>query len=539
MTKPEKIDISPQELEALLERVESGSLAPGDFELIKAMAETISFLSSAVDKKGAQLARMLRALFGSKSEKAEAVLGDDTDRAGEKKETGEEEKKKRRGGNGRRAASEYTNAETVVVPHSSHKPGDSCPKCEDGVLYEQKEPSRIVRVRAETPIKATIYELQRLRCGLCGETFTAERPEGVGEAKYDESVVALIALLKYGMGLPLYRLDKLQAALGVPLASSTQWDILEKNIERYRPVVDELCREAALGDVVHNDDTSVKVLDLMGKRREKNPPDDSKRTGMYTTGIVSRRGERTIALYFSGSRHAGENLDRLLALRPHGTKPPVQMCDGLSHNAPAEAETLLGNCLVHGRRRFVEVIENFPDEVRHVIEELGKVYEVDERAREEKLSDRDRLRLHRRESGPRMKKLKRWLDALVEEKKVEPNSSLGDAIEYVTKRWDELTLFLREPGAPLDNNIVERALKRAILHRKNSLFYKSQKGAEVGDSFMSLIHSTELAGENPFEYLHAIALHATRASEAPSEWMPWNFREALERAGEAATVRAD
>ena len=94
-------------------------------------------------------------------------------------------------------------------------------------------------------------------------------------------------------------------------------------------------------------------------------------------------------------------------------------------------------------------------------------------------------------------------------------------------------MFLRQAGAPLDNNVCERSLKKAILHRKNSLFYKTEKGAEVGDLFMSLIHTAELCGANPFDYLTQLQRHA---DELKQDWMPWNYLETLRRASRAANT---
>ena len=160
------------------------------------------------------------------------------------------------------------------------------------------------------------------------------------------------------------------------------------------------------------------------------------------------------------------------------------MCDALSRNLPKEYETILANCLTHGRRYFVKVVENFPQECRHVLEALAEVYRIDAIARERGLSPKQRLRLHQAESEPILKELKAWFKEQLADKKVEPNSGLGEAIRYMPKHWDKLTRFLRVPGAPLDNNLCERALKKAILHRKNSLFYKTKKapGSETSSS---------------------------------------------------------
>ena len=147
----------------------------------------------------------------------------------------------------------------------------------------------------------------------------------------------------------------------------------------------------------------------------------------------------------------------------------------------------------------------------------------------------ERLRYHQQHSAPVMEELRGWLNTQFAERIVEPNSGLGMAMRYLLKHWERLTLFLRQPGAPLDNNLCERALKKAILHRKNSLFYKTANGARVGDLFMSLIHTCELSGANPFDYLTQLQLHAGDLVRDPGQWMPWNYRATLE----VASVRLD
>jgi hypothetical protein len=253
------------------------------------------------------------------------------------------------------------------------------------------------------------------------------------------------------------------------------------------------------------------------------------RTGMFTSGVVSTKDGNKIALFFSGRRHAGENLADILRRRREGLETPIQMCDALSRNLPKDLKVILSNCTAHSRRKYVALIENFPSECRHVIEELAKVYKNDEITREKGMSPEERLRFHQENSGPIMEELLAWLNRQFDEKRIEPNSSLGDAISYSIDHWPELTLFLRVPGAPLDNNICESALRKAVIHRNNSLFYKTEHGAEVGDCFMSLIHTCRLAGEDPFQYLTALQIHHKELAANPKEWMPWNYRATLAR----------
>jgi transposase len=430
-------------------------------------------------------------------------------------------------GHGRNGAEAFPDARKVDIAHQKLVHGNRCPECGKGNVYGQKEPKVLVRIVGQAPLAATVYSLERLRCGACGQVFTAQEPEGVGPEKYDETAAAMIAQLKYGSGTPFYRLEQLEGQLGIPLPAATQWEIVEEAAELIQPARDELIRQAAQGEVLHNDDTSMRVL-----RLAREPSDE--RTGVFTSGIVSTGRGWKIALYFTGRQHAGENIADVLKQRAQQSSPPIQMCDALSRNVPklpSGVEILLANCLAHGRRQFVEVAANFPDQCRHVLEMLGQVYGHDAEAREHGLTPEQRLRFHQERSGPLMDQLHGWLEAQFAGRKTEPNSGLGKAITYLLRHWRPLTLFLRVAGAPLDNNLVERALKRAVLHRKNALFYRTLNGAQVGDLFMSLIHTCQLCGANSFDYLTELQRHAQELAASPAEWMPWNYRQTLERAG--------
>ena len=549
---PRRIEIGMDELEAIVERARTGPLSEQDYAKLKAALETLGFLTEELEAKGASIDRLRRLLFGPKTERTRDVLGPKAgggepstesappaagDDAGREKQppqaAGDKPKPK---GHGRNGAAAYSGAKRRPVPHPTLKVGESCPSCQKGKLYEAPDgPETLVRVVGRAPLDATITELEKLRCNLCHEIFTAPAPPDVGEKKYDETAGSMIALMRYGTGLPSFRLERLQGSLGIPLPTSTQWDIVSEVAERLEPVLAELIRQAAQGELLHNDDTTMRILELMGKRREKAPPKDQPagRTGMFTTGIVSMVDGHRIILFFTGWKHAGENLAEVLAQRAAGLQPPIQMCDGLSRNLPEGAETILAGCTAHARRGYIEAATNFPEECRYVLEALGEVYHNDKLARERGLSPEERLRFHQSESGPVMERLERWVKDQLEAKKVEPNSGLGQAMSYMLGHWQPLTLFLRVPGAPLDNTVVERALKKAILHRKGSMFYLTLNGAHVGDLFMSLIYTAEQAGANPFDYLTELQRHAEDVTRDPGRWLPWNYEANLPPPGDA------
>jgi transposase len=126
-----------------------------------------------------------------------------------------------------------------------------------------------------------------------------------------------------------------------------------------------------------------------------------------------------------------------------------------------------------------------------------------------------------------MSKLKVWLEGQLREHLVEPNSSLGKAFQYLLNHWDTLTQFLRVPGAPLNNNTVERALKLMIRQRRNSLFYASSHSAYVAGLLTSVIATCVEAGINALAYLVALQEHRSEVFRNPSAWLPWNYTEQL------------
>jgi transposase len=580
---PGILEVNDTQLEELLRRVEA-ALDEEDATLIRRLFESYAYVTDLVEDKKTSIRRLRELLFGKRTEKTAAVLGRPSDKpeptpgcdvaadaalasgeaasgeaasgeaasgeavggeaaggeaAGGEAAGGEAKKSDTSTapappGHGRNGADAYAGGTWIEVPHPSLKAGDPCPVCHEGTLYA-KEPGVLVRITGQAPLAATVYELQKLRCHLCGEVFTAEAPAEAGEQKYDATAGSMIALLKYGSGLPFNRLAGLQRYLEIPLPASTQWDVVAAVARMLTPAFNELIRQAAQGDVLHNDDTTVKILALMGERGQQDAAvdgaeeanDADQRTGLFTSGVVALCDGHRVALFFSGRRHAGENLAEVLKLRAAELPAPIQMCDALSRNLPGELKTIVANCLAHARRQFVDIHDRFPEECGYLLEALAVVYGNDASAREAKLSAEARLHFHQQHSQPVMQELHDWLKRQLDEKLTEPNSALGGAIRYMLNHWEKLTLFLRQAGAPLDNNVCERALKKAILHRKNALFYKTANGARVGDLFMSLIYTCELNEVNPFDYLTQLQEHADEVAASPQRWMPWNYREAL------------
>jgi transposase len=553
---PEVIELDQGDLESKLDQIAT-VMGEDMARPFRQVLHWYVYLLALLREKKLSIQRLRRMLFGVKTERAADILppagestgesettsatsptASETSSAAENSESSEPNAQKTRPprrpprkGHGRIPASQYTGCTQVVVYHPSLRPGDDCPDCGKGTVYRQSDWSPVVRLKAQPPVGGSVYQCENLRCHLCGKVHTAALPTEAGTEKYDPSVASVVATLRYGEGMPWYRLQRIQHFAGVPLSASKQWELVRDAAERGpRVIFEHLVGLGAQGELLQNDDTPMQVLELTQKLKHQQPlrEDDPDRRGVFTTAILSRaEGRPNIALFFTGPYHAGENLRTLLAGREVERPLPIQMCDPLSRNMPEDLRVIIANCLVHARRNFVEVISAFPAEAKHVVECLKKVYQTDAQAKEQHLSPEERLQLHQQQSGPVMDGLHNWLQEQFDQKRVEPNSSLGEAITYMLKHWERLMRFLEVPGAPLDNNLCEQALKMAIRHRKNSNFYKTMRGASVGDIYMSLIDTCYLSGANPFDYLTELQRNHERVRAAPDHWLPWNYRQQL------------
>lgn len=529
----------PSEIEALIERVKRSGIDPRDAQLIERLLQLVLSMASLLQHKNASIKRLKRLIFGPGSDKrtttepetdqissdqatvapadSERSPGTGTDSGNA--QTSSSDQKPKRPGHGRNAASAYTGARVVLCRHPQFKAGDHCPDpyC-GGHLYGLTQPAVFIQLTGQPLVGATKYEQEVLRCSACQERFTAPLPPGVAPQKYDPTCDVSLALVKYGAGLPLYRIARLQESTGVPLPESVQFERCEAVADAALPVFLSMRRLAADGEVIYSDDTRVKILSCLKENKELK---EEERRATNTTRLVIEAGGHRIALYANGRRHAGENLDDLLKCRSADLDKPIQMSDALAANWSGEEERIEAKCLAHARRKFVEIEANFPSECGVVLDAIAEVYRAE--AETDGMNAEARLRHHQTKSTPVMNELKNWIGKQFAERLVEPNSALGQALRYVLKHWEGLTRFLTVANAPLDNNQAERALKRAVLLRKNALFYNNEHGASVGAILLSLIETCRLNGVSAWAYLLWLMRHQAEARAHPGASLPWNY----------------
>jgi transposase len=559
------MDVSVSALLAIVELTKS-VLSDAQYAILKAAILTLGEVAALLQSSKASIQRMRR-LFAKASESTRKVLGKGKNKGKEKKDDDQQEKSRepekgkadveagttgegqlpkegqRWSNGGKYAVEEYTGAPHVRVPNPLlHQEGPTvCPCCLKEAKFRQSRLLMHLHLTGGAPVQGTVYELEQARCSICDKIITAQPPAGTEEKISNSAIVSVISH-HYEAGLPFYTMEQLQDGFGIPLPAGTQWGMVGKAVPVFQAVHAVLESQAADGSLFYLDDTVMKILRYSQADRDKSLEpfgvEPGERTGMFATGIVSVCGEYLIVLYYTGGRHGGENLAWLLLQRDETLPTPLLMSDGATRNppympGPPEVQKLMEvielQCNAHARRNFVDVYDDFQKPVERVLLALKKVYATDAKAKELKLSPAQRLKLHQEESGPVMKELKEWMDERVTRKLVEPNSGLGSAISYMTSRWEKLTAFLRIEGAPLDNNTVERALKKVIRLRKRTMFYMNEEGADVGDLCLSMIESCRHNGVKPSEYMLALLDNEAAVLKRPWEWLPWSFKRALER----------
>ena len=458
-TPPEDVKLSREDGEALIARVQANALTGEDRRLLVRLIRVYFWLTFALSETRISLTRLKRALFGggkpppppaagggaSGDGSAAPVAGDAAPMAAAPPAAAPAPARPvRRRGHGRRGADAYPGATPVVCRHETLAAGQPCPACGRGTLYSL--PAGIeVRIDGNALLSAVRYELEKLRCSACGEVYTAGLPTAAGADKYSPRARAVIALARYYLGLPFYRLERYQALVGVPVADATQWDLAEGVADCAYPVFDYLWALGAQGQVIFQDDTHVRILALMAANRRADAAGVRlDRRGMYTTGLVAQTGAHVICLYRSGRAHAGDNLTALLAQRAADRNPPLVMSDALAANQPADDDRVIRcHCLAHGRRQFTDLEAVFPAPARHVITVLNQVFEHEAVTREPAMTPAERLAYHQVHSGPLLAALHHWLEQQFQDRTVEPNSSLGKAFTYLLRRWDSLTVSFR------------------------------------------------------------------------------------------------
>lgn len=524
--KPKVIKLSPEQADKILAEILESNLSQETAELLVESIKGNRWLVEALERGQITMNKLKKLLGVITTEKSSQRKNKANGKSNAEPDENTSKEKTKKKGHGRNPASAYSHAEIVTINHELLAPGNECPTeyC-DGLLYELSEPGVLMRITGGQLAQATRYELQKLRCAICETIYTAKRPNEIGDKKYDDKFITMLMLNKYFMSIPFYRQDNLQRFLGVPLPASTQYELIDSQREVLESLYGAFKYDCAQGKGFSIDDTSAKILEQIAK--SKKSVDKKERKACYTTGIVSAHDDHLTYIFITNKDVAGKCVAPFFELREEHRGLPYVMCDALNANIPeniAKDLYVLCYCLVHARRQFYELPNGYDDLADTVIDLIGKIYDNESSAKS--LTSDKRLAYHQKHSTAIMDELKQFLEKQQEE--FEPNGAAGAAIDYVLKRWTELTQFLRHKDTPIDTNLTERALKLVIQTRKSSMFYKTLKGAELAGFIQTAFYSAAQNGVNPYEYMLCVLKHKKQVLKNPADWLPWKYHKTIE-----------
>lgn len=523
------IEISIEEMDALIERIENNladglSTEPDDVRLILQILRQFSTMQQKLEGSSYLKERYLK-LMGlvSSSEKQDALLN---------KKSGKSTKKPRK----KNPRPEGKPVPPTICHHAltELKKGETCPECEKGKVYKT-EPASFIRITGQPPLSAEKHIMEQLRCNLCGHLFTAPLSEeivqdGARQQKYGYSARTVMAVNKFYMGSPYYRQEGLQSLMGVSTSASTIYDQCKLLVGDVSPVFTALKQYAANANNFNIDDTGNRILaEKSVEKPNRSGKGTRKRTGIYSSCLIATGSDgNKAALFKTNIGHAGEWIDEILGERTPGIPAPIVMSDALTSNVAQSLLTIKSLCNAHSRRKFTDIVNNYPDDVESVLIGYAKIWVNDTLTKDKNMTVSERLAYHAKHSLPVMQTLKTWCEEKQQDQKTEDNSGLGKAIRYFLKHFEGLSAFCHIEGAMLDNNLAEMVIKRIVLGRKNAHFYKTLAGAHVGDVVTSLISTCELNGVNCFDYLVTLQQNRRRIELEPERWLPWNYQIALE-----------
>jgi transposase len=408
-----------------------------------------------------------------------------------------------------------------------------CPGCHKNMHKAHSKSVTVIRLVGLTEENHQIETCRCLTCGTSGEAQNSVSAEKlIGQFTLD--CAAVMCALRYGNGMPSFRLEEVTACMGYRIPDSTQWDLFQNCASELNGFFVYLRTTAQTAGVVQMDDTSVRINELTQqfKLQKDGTLVGTERTGVHTTGYIAKFDAGKICLFASGLHHAGEIFEQLNKARTT-EEQVILMVDAAPSNTckikNMDVEVVQANCNSHAVRKFKELETNavYEEHVSQILELYRAAFST-ERALADK-SPAEKLAMHKQHSLPKLLAIKEKIQKDFEERIIEPNSPLGAAYKYYLNHFEKLTAFCRHEGAPLCNNECERLLKRAIRHRKNSLFFKNLVGAAVGDIHMTILLTAKENGLNPVQYMTALLQFEKERNAQPEDFLPWNFPATLQK----------
>jgi transposase len=440
-----------------------------------------------------------------------------------------------------------------VVLHNLSDENKKCPSCGDKMHMQRSKTKTYILALPMLTTETHISE--SCRCLSCDTQNTAEHHDNLEKesiGNFHFSAISSLATLRYQCGMASYRLENMSDAFGVKIPDSTQWFLFESAAPIIQPFLEFLEKEVANSPVQHTDDTHNTVLSITKKIEQeqqlaflkgKNP--DTVRSGIHTTNITGVFPEGQLVLFKTGLHHSGEILAKILSQRTI-EEQLIIMADAASANTSKinfkdNDHVKMANCNSHVVRKFKDLAseeeqiaqDNFirdfkiSEPLNFFLFRYKIIFENEQKTR--KMTAAERLVFHKTHSFPLMNEMQNRAKNILANKMFEPNSKIAKTFQYFLNHYEKFIAFCILENAPVCNNLSERMLKCIIRHRRNSLFFKTQIGANVADIFTSILFTAKANNINSTHYLRDLFLYQALWKKNPHQWLPWNYLATIEK----------
>ena len=461
-------DISVQELDALIERIEQArehnlALSADDYALLLNAVLTLASMQEQLSRNDLTIHK-LKKLMGMvrSSEKLRGLVPVQEDEASDSTPsgtgTGNATNATQRGAKHPTRSNQKRRAPALTPTVHRHgltglNKGDICPACSSGKVYKYT-PAVLLRIVGHAPLSSERHLCEQVRCNGCGEIYSAQLPEhvkadGRPNQQYGYSARSVMAIYKYFAGSPFYRQESVNGLLGGHVAASTVFDQCEQVANALNPVFKAFKAIAANAPLFYLDDTTNRILAQQPIKKTRGGK-ERLRSGIYTSACLAiTEDKRRLVLFQTNVGHAGEWMEEILKPRDPNKDPPLIMSDALSANQVQGIPTTKALCNAHGRRGFAELVDQHLEDVVFALEQYQHAWVNEAHCVDNALSTTERQAYHQAHSLPRMKTLLDWCEEQLNTETVEANSNLGRAMNYFIRHYEGLTAFCRIAGAPV------------------------------------------------------------------------------------------
>jgi transposase len=319
-------------------------------------------------------------------------------------------------------------------------------------------------------------------------TMAPVPPQMVPRSIAASGLIAYFLTSKFCDGIPFYRQEKQFSRIGVDLSRATMCNIAILTAGGCDRFIELMIEDLRSGPYLGIDETTLQVLNEAGR----------KNTATSYMWVVrgGTRGHPIVMFRYSPTRST-EAVSPLL----EGYRGVIQSDGYGSYDVLAREEAFVhAGCMAHARRYFVDAMKASPGgAAQSFIDLIGQLYKIEADIREGNPAEERIKDLRKEKSVPVLEKIKERLDREVYH--IAPKSKLGKAINYMRTQWPKLIVYLEYGFLPIDNNLVENAIRPFVVGRKNWLFSGSPRGATASAALYSIIETAKANGHEPYWYL--------------------------------------